>query len=79
MNCENCTTKKQERLLRYKPEIIVATPGRLWELLNSFDNYLKDFSHFDFLVLDEADRMIQEGHYQELQDILELLPSKSSE
>ena len=27
------STQKQERLLSQKPEIIVATPGRFWELL----------------------------------------------
>lgn len=35
------STQKQERLLAQKPEIIVATPGRLWELVqevNSFDS-----------------------------------------
>lgn len=29
------SAQKQERLLKRNPEIIVATPGRLWDLLSS--------------------------------------------
>jgi superfamily II DNA/RNA helicase len=32
------STQKQERLLAQKPEIIVATPGRYWELLEEVKN-----------------------------------------
>ena len=52
--------QKQQRLLSYKPAIIVATPGRLWELM---DERMEPFlvgglPMIDILVLDEADRMI---------------------
>ncbi|KAK8938459.1 DEAD-box ATP-dependent RNA helicase 13 [Platanthera zijinensis] len=33
-------SKKQERLLRRKPEIVVATPGRLWELMSGGNEHL---------------------------------------
>jgi ATP-dependent RNA helicase DDX24/MAK5 len=34
------STQKQERLLAQKPEIIVATPGRYWELFEEVKNSL---------------------------------------
>lgn len=64
--------QKQQRLLSYNPAIIVATPGRLWELMNEqMEPYLVDtLPMIDVLVLDEADRMIADGHFKELRDIL---------
>jgi ATP-dependent RNA helicase DDX24/MAK5 len=64
--------QKQLRLLSYKPTIIVATPGRLWELMSDHNNdYLnKGLPLIDVLVLDEADRMIADGHFKEMRDIL---------
>ena len=59
-------------MLSYKPRIIVATPGRLWELISDqMDPYLlKTLPMVDVLVLDEADRMIADGHFKEMRDIL---------
>ena len=65
------SANKQLRLLSYSPEIIVATPGRFWELMTGKATYLHDFTQVKFLVIDEADRMIEEGHFRELDDILE--------
>ena len=64
--------QKQQRLLSYNPAIIVATPGRLWELMNEQNEaYLLDtLPMVDVLVLDEADRMIADGHFKEMKDIL---------
>jgi len=64
--------QKQLRLLSYKPAIIVATPGRLWELISEHElEYLvKGLPLIDVLVLDEADRMIADGHFKEMRDIL---------
>ena len=56
--------EKQERFLRNKPEIIVATPGRLWELMRDGADFLTNMDNLSFLVLDEADRMVQQGHYE---------------
>ena len=66
------SAEKQIRLLTYKPTIIVATPGRLWEMMSEHNNkYLLDAMPMtDVLVLDEADRMIQDGHFKEMRDIL---------
>ena len=49
----------------------MATPGRFWELTTSGDvSYLRDLSQLKFFIIDEADRMIEEGHFKELDDII---------
>ena len=64
--------EKQLRLLKQKPAIIVATPGRLWELMSEQANeyLIKGLPMTDVLVLDEADRMMADGHFREMRDIL---------
>lgn len=70
------STEKQERLLRARPEIVVGTPGRLWELMSGGDIHLVELHSLSFFVLDEADRMIENGHFRELQSIIDMLPAK---
>ena len=43
---------------RKNPELLVATPGRLIDVLNSFG---MDLSEVDYFVLDEGDRMLDMG------------------
>ncbi|KAJ1392610.1 RNA helicase, DEAD-box type, Q motif [Sesbania bispinosa] len=66
--------EKQERLLKAKPEIVVGTPGRLWELMSAGEKHLVELHSLSFFVLDEADRMVQNGHFKELQSIIDMLP-----
>ena len=54
-------------------EILVATPGRLLDLV---DAKAMDLSSIDILVLDEADKMLNMGFKDEMDNILKLLPSK---
>ncbi|MBK0402741.1 DEAD/DEAH box helicase [Adhaeribacter sp. BT258] len=54
-------------------EILVATPGRLLDLLES--NALQ-LSELDTLVLDEADKMLSLGFAEEMERIFALLPAK---
>ena len=42
----------------------MATPGRLWELMQQGHAHLTDMAELSFFVLDEADRMVQQGHFQ---------------
>lgn len=49
---------KQRRLLAARPEIIVATPGRLWELITLAELKFETLKGLRFLVIDEADRMV---------------------
>lgn len=66
---------KQERVLSKCPEIVVATPGRLWELVTEGNKHLNKLNNINFLVVDETDRMIEKGHFEELKQILERLNS----
>lgn len=62
---------KQERLLSKGPEIVIATPGRLWELIQEGNPHLNQLDSIKYLAIDETDRMLEKGHFQELQDIVE--------
>ncbi|EAZ63874.2 ATP-dependent RNA helicase [Scheffersomyces stipitis CBS 6054] len=64
--------QKQERLLSHGPGIIVATPGRILELLQKDEDLTKRLASTDIIVLDEADRLLQDGHFEEFETILDL-------
>lgn len=49
---------------RVSVQVVVATPGRLWELMQEGHAHLTNMSNLAFFVLDEADRMVQQGHFQ---------------
>ncbi|KAF1472824.1 ATP-dependent RNA helicase DDX24, partial [Pygoscelis antarcticus] len=66
-------SQKQERVLNRKPEIVIATPGRLWELVKERHPHLSNLRQLRCLVIDEADRMVQKGHFLELTQLLEIL------
>lgn len=38
------SSEKQERLLKTRPEIVVGTPGRLWELMSGGETHLVEVS-----------------------------------
>jgi ATP-dependent RNA helicase RhlE len=59
--------------LRGGADLVVATPGRLLDLV---DHNALDLSVVQTLVLDEADRLLDLGFDQEIQRILTLLPSR---
>ncbi|ANZ77736.1 BA75_04588T0 [Komagataella pastoris] len=65
--------QRQQRLLDYGPGIIVATPGRFLELLESSNELATRLASVEVLVLDEADRLLQDGHFDELEKILSSL------
>ena len=54
-------------------DLVVATPGRLLDLM---DQRAADFSHVEFLVLDEADRMLDMGFLPPIRRIVKALPQK---
>ncbi|XP_076644359.1 ATP-dependent RNA helicase DDX24 [Halictus rubicundus] len=62
---------KQERILSKGPEIVIATPGRLWELIQMGNPHLNQVDSIKYLAIDETDRMLEKGHFQELQQLLE--------
>lgn len=69
---------KQIKILnKYKPEIIIATPGRLWEIMENEESpLLSKFYKLKYLVLDEADRMTEKGHFRELKNIIQHIYTK---
>ncbi len=57
--------------LRRKPDIVVATPGRLWDHYERKNVRLDQIAH---LVMDEADHMLDLGFLPQIQRILGVLP-----
>lgn len=67
------STQKQQRMLNRHPEIVIATPGRLWELIKEKHPHLSNLRQLRCLVIDEADRMVEKDHFAELSQLLEML------
>uniref|UniRef100_A0A093VTG9 ATP-dependent RNA helicase n=1 Tax=Talaromyces marneffei PM1 TaxID=1077442 RepID=A0A093VTG9_TALMA len=67
--------QKQQRLLN-DADIVIGTPGRVWEILSSGTGLIQRMSGVKYLVLDEADRLLSDGHYKELEEILDALDRK---
>ncbi|KAF3701226.1 ATP-dependent RNA helicase DDX24 [Channa argus] len=65
--------QKQRRMLKRRPEIIIATPGRLWDMIKERHPHLLNLRQLRCLVIDEADRMVERGHFAELENLLEML------
>ncbi|KAI5834181.1 DEAD-domain-containing protein [Schizophyllum commune Tattone D] len=64
--------QKQKRILGRGVDVLVATPGRLWDVIQEDDDLARNIKNLKFLVLDEADRMIEAGHFAELDNVLRL-------
>ena len=63
----------QTKALRYGIDVLVATPGRLLDLMQQGFISLKDIEYF---VLDEADRMLDMGFIHDIRKIIAKLPLK---
>jgi len=63
----------QIRALRAGTDIIIACPGRLLDLMGQ---RCADFSQLQFLVLDEADRMLDMGFLPSIKRIVQQLPKQ---
>lgn len=64
---------KQTQILRAGVDILVATPGRLLDLMQQ--RYIS-LSDLDILVLDEADRMLDMGFIHDIKKVLAKVPPK---
>eukprot|EP01117_Protostelium_nocturnum_P013601 TRINITY_DN5091_c1_g1_i4.p1 TRINITY_DN5091_c1_g1~~TRINITY_DN5091_c1_g1_i4.p1 ORF type:complete len:812 (+),score=400.78 TRINITY_DN5091_c1_g1_i4:161-2596(+) len=66
------SVQSQETLLKQKPDIVVCTPGRMIDhLRNTASVSLDDVK---FLVLDEADRLLDMGFKEELEELIKMCP-----
>ncbi len=65
--------KPQTDLLRAGVDILVATPGRLLDLMAQG---FVDLNHLDYFVLDEADRMLDMGFIHDVNKVIAKLPQK---
>lgn len=70
---DGMTWEKQKHALREGVDIICATPGRLIALLQNGDI---NFEHLQHLVLDEADRMLDMGFFDDIATIINYLPKE---
>lgn len=64
--------QKQQRLLT-GADIVIGTPGRLWEILSTGQGLIRKAQLIKFLVIDEADRLLSQGQYKELEQVLDSL------
>lgn len=65
--------KPQEEILKQGVDVLVATPGRLNDLVNQ---KLIDLSHIKIFVLDEADRMLDMGFINDVKKVISIIPNK---
>jgi superfamily II DNA/RNA helicase len=67
---------RQVKELKYKPNFIIGTPGRLKDLIN---RSILDVSNFQNVVLDEADQMLDIGFVEEIKFLIQKLsPTRQS-
>lgn len=66
----------QARALSQRPHVVIATPGRIKTLLEEASDLPAMFSRTKFLVLDEADRLLDVGFEEELRVIFQCLPKQ---
>lgn len=74
--------QKQLRQLteRGGADVIVATPGRLWEVVSEGQGWIAKLRRgLKFLVVDEADRLLQEGHFKEVEEVINLIGRRDAE
>jgi ATP-dependent RNA helicase DDX24/MAK5 len=67
--------QKQQRQLA-NADIVIGTPGRVWEILSTGSGLIRKMQGIKYLVVDEADRLLSEGHFKEVEEILGALDRK---
>ncbi|KAJ5168616.1 ATP-dependent RNA helicase mak5 [Penicillium canariense] len=67
--------QKQQRQLS-GADIVIGTPGRVWEILSTGSGLIRKMQGIKYLVVDEADRLLSEGNFKEVEEILGALDRK---
>lgn len=60
--------------MRSRPDVVVATPGRLLDHITNSQGV--DFDDLEFLILDEADRLLDLGFQEEVHELIKACPSE---
>ncbi|WP_217518986.1 DEAD/DEAH box helicase [Vibrio metschnikovii] len=71
--CGGVDQQWQQDQLAQNPQLIVATPGRLLDLI---EQQIINLSSLQHLILDEADRLLEMGFWPDVQRIMAHLPAK---
>ena len=66
---------EQARQIKRGAQIVVATPGRMKDMIG---RGLVDISKIDYCILDEADEMLNMGFYEDIKEILSNTPNEKS-
>jgi len=66
---------EQARQIKRGAQIVVATPGRMKDMIG---RRLVDISKIDYCILDEADEMLNMGFFEDIKDILSNTPDEKS-
>ncbi len=66
---------EQAKEVKRGAQIIVATPGRMQDMIN---RNMVNISHIDYCILDEADEMLNMGFYEDISSILSHTPSEKN-
>ena len=69
-------SQDQAKELIQRPHVVIATPGRLQDLIERDASLADCFRRTAFLILDEADRLLEESFESALDTILSALPAK---
>lgn len=64
--------REQEAVLKKRPDVVIATPGRFIDHMRNSASFAVE--NLEILVLDEADRMLEQGFSDELDEILKTIP-----
>lgn len=66
-------------MLNKIPHVIIATPGRLWSIIkNKTADKIYLIKYINWLIIDEADRITQQGNFKDVINIIEYLQSKEN-
>ncbi|RPB12506.1 DEAD-domain-containing protein [Morchella conica CCBAS932] len=64
--------KVQEQELKQRPDVIIATPGRFIDHMRNSSGF--SVESIEIVVMDEADRMLEDGFADELNEIINTIP-----
>lgn len=64
--------REQEQTLKKRPDVVIATPGRFIDHMRNSASFTVET--LEILVLDEADRMLEDGFADEINEILATIP-----